>query len=114
MPLAVLITWRMLTGSVKQGRMEARARDSHAGRHLDASLFSQELGKSYPAKCLRICNNPCRAVLKIRGQSFLRADQEKILRRYLQNVDVIRMQRMKIRIGIRCFVSNRILNHGCR
>ncbi len=71
-PVGLLITWRLLTGSTHQHRDERRANESVKGG--DAFARKRNIGhlhSQYEAKRLHICNNPCRAALQLRKQAFL-------------------------------------------
>ena len=74
-PVGLLITWRLLTGSTRQHRDERRANDSVQGG--DAYARKQNIGllhSQYESKRLRICNQPCRAALKLRDHAFLSSE----------------------------------------
>ena len=71
-PVSLLITWRLLTGSTHQHRDERRANESLTGG--DAFARKKNIGHRhslYEAKRFRLCNNPCHAALQQRNQSFL-------------------------------------------
>lgn len=71
-PVGLLITWRLLTGSRRQHRDEKRSADSVRGGMKYARSKNIGLAHArYESKRLRICNQPCRAALKLRDQSFL-------------------------------------------
>lgn len=75
LPVGLLITWRLLTGSTRQHRDERRANDSVQGGEPYARKRNVGLVHSqYESKRLRICNQPCRAALKLRDQAFLSGD----------------------------------------
>ncbi|NND55040.1 MAG: hypothetical protein HKN56_08740 [Gammaproteobacteria bacterium] len=74
-PVGLLITWRLLTGSTRQHRDELRAADSTRGGDVHARARNVGLANSrFESKRLRICNQPCRAALKLRDQVFLAND----------------------------------------
>lgn len=69
--IAILVTWRMLTGSARQQPGDGRV---SAGMQPRAASDLQTSAGRYAAKTLRICNNPCRAALTLRDQSFLASE----------------------------------------
>jgi len=75
LPVGLLITWRLLTGSVHQHRDERRANDSVRGG--DKYLRRKNIGllhSKYEAKRLKVGNSPCRAAIQLRKQVFLAAE----------------------------------------
>lgn len=75
LPVGLLITWRLLIGSVHQHRDERRANESNTGgkkyhRRQNIGLLHSQ----YESRRLRICNHPCRAAMQSRNQTFLAAD----------------------------------------
>jgi hypothetical protein len=74
LPVGLLITWRLLIGSVHQHRDERRANESFRGgekyqRRLNIGLLHSQ----HEAMRLRICNSPCRAAMQLREHVFLAA-----------------------------------------
>jgi len=74
-PVGLLITWRLLIGSSRQSRDERRASEAVNGGNSYARKGNIGLLHSqYESKRLRICNQPCRAALGLRDQSFLSSE----------------------------------------
>jgi hypothetical protein len=69
-PVALLITWRLLSGSAKHHRDEQRA-----ANQLDESMPAyQGTSQQFAARTLRICTKPCKAAVVLREVSFLEDD----------------------------------------
>ena len=74
LPVGLLITWRLLTGSVHQHRDERRANESvRGGEKYQRSQNIGLLHSQHEARRLRICNSPCRAAMQLRNNAFLAA-----------------------------------------
>jgi hypothetical protein len=71
-PIGLLITWRLLTGSTHQHRDERRVNDSIKGGSVYARKQNIGLTHSqFESKRLHICNQPCQAALRLRDRAFL-------------------------------------------
>jgi hypothetical protein len=71
--VAGLITWRLLIGSHHHGNRERLASSSLNDDVPGGPLRDQRpaSAEEYPARSLRICNNPCRAALRLRRKVYL-------------------------------------------
>lgn len=68
-PVALLITWRLLTGPTSHHRDERRAASQTPASATARGYASQ--ARRFEARTLRLCNSPCRAAVKLRNTSFL-------------------------------------------
>jgi hypothetical protein len=71
LPVAGLITWRLLTGSKHERRHERQAASSLTAKPLRVVEKVALPRSRYAAVSLRICNNPCGAAVAAQGKSVL-------------------------------------------
>ena len=75
-PIGLLITWRLLTGSTHQHRDERRASESLEGGDRYSRKRNVGLAHArFEAKRMHICNQPCNAALKVRDKIYLSGDE---------------------------------------
>jgi len=70
-PVAALITWRLLSGSHHGGREEKSAAESHKRAGSGSSDAATLPRPQYRAMTLRIGTNACAAAKRVRQKSFL-------------------------------------------
>ena len=76
LPVGLLITWRLLTGSVRQHREERRASEARAGGERFSRKRNIGLAHSrFEAKRMHVCNMPCNAALRVRDKVYLNGDE---------------------------------------
>jgi hypothetical protein len=71
LPVAGLITWRLLTGSKHEQRHERQAASSLSSKPLRVVEKLALPRSRYAAVSLRLCNNPCRAAVAAQGRPVL-------------------------------------------
>ncbi len=75
LPVALLLTWRLLTGPLRQHRGERRSAESVRGG--ERFVRSHNIGlrhAEYESRRFKVCASPCRAALERRDQVYLAID----------------------------------------
>ncbi len=75
LPVALLLTWRLLTGPVRQHRDERRSAESVRGGERFARSHNIGLRHAeYERRRFKVCASPCRAALERRDAVYLSID----------------------------------------